>query len=120
MAATEATKEAMSWRMFLSAIKKHNEGPTVLCSDNQGSIALSKNPQHHRRTKHIDVQYHFVREQVAGKTVVFKFVPSTDMAADVLTKALPKPRHGAVVRMLGVDTLQSSLSGSVDSQPRLQ
>ena len=122
MAATEATKEAMWWRMFFKAINKHNEGPTVICSDNQGSIALAKNPEHHRRTKHIDVQYHFVREQVAGKTVVFKFVPSIEMAADVLTKALPNPRHRLVVRMLGVDTLQSSLSGSVgvDRQPRLQ
>jgi hypothetical protein len=122
MAATEATKEAMWWRMFFKAIKKHNEGPTVICSDNQGSIALSKNPEHHRRTKHIDVQYHFVREQVAGKTVVFKFVPSIEMAADVLTKALPNPRHRLVIKVLGVDTLQSSLSGSVDvdRQPRLQ
>ena len=92
---------------------------TVLCSDSEGSIALSKNPERHRRTKHIDVQYHFVREQVAAETVVFKFVPSAEMAADVSTKALP-PRHDAMVRMLGVGTLQSILSGSVDRQPRLQ
>jgi hypothetical protein len=45
--------------------------------------------------------------------VLFNFVRA-EMAADVLTKALPKPRHDAVVRMLGVGTLQSSLSGSVD------
>jgi hypothetical protein len=99
-----------------------NNQRNVICFDNQGSIALAKNPEHHRRTKHIDVQYHFVREQVAGKTVVFKFVPSIEMAADVLTKALPNPRHRLVVKLLGVDTLQSSLSGSVgvDRQPRLQ
>jgi hypothetical protein len=102
MAATEATKEAMSWPDVPQSSKKHSESSTALFSDSQGSIALSKNPEHHRRTKHIDVQYHFVREQGAAKTVVFNFVPSADMAAHVLTKALRKPRHDAVVRMLGL------------------
>ena len=74
--------------------------PTLLSSDNHGCIALLS-----------------LREQVVAKTAVFNFVPSAAMAADVLTR---KQWRRQDVR---VDTLQSSLSGSVDSvdrQPRLQ
>ena len=59
--------------------------PTVIFSDSQGSIALVKNPEYHSRTKHIDVQHHFVREQSALGVVVFKYVSTEDMVADVLT-----------------------------------
>ena len=64
--------------------------PTVLYSDNQGSIALSKNPDSHRRSKHIDVKFHLLREHVEKGTVALQYVNTKDMPADVLTKVLPR------------------------------
>ena len=60
MAATQATKEAMWWRSVLVELGHRIDGPTVIHSDSQGSIALSKNPEHHARSKHIDIRHHFV------------------------------------------------------------
>ena len=63
-------------------------GPVVIFEDNQGAIALSKNPVHRQRSKHIDVRYHFIRTTQNGKVV--KYCPTADMAADLMTKAATK------------------------------
>ena len=68
------------------------KGATVIFEDNQGCIALSDNPVSHKRTKHIDIRYHFIRERVASKEVELKYVATEDQLADLLTKGLPKPR----------------------------
>ncbi len=62
----------------------------VIRCDNQGANSLTKNPTHHARTKHIDVQHHFVREWVENGEVWFEYCPIEHMVADVLTKALSK------------------------------
>ena len=61
----------------------------TLFADNQGSIALAGNPQHHARTKHIDIQYHYVRELILNQHVNLIYCPTEIMAADILTKPLP-------------------------------
>lgn len=62
----------------------------VIYGDNQGAIALAKNPTSHARTKHIDIQHHFVREAVADGKVTLQYVSTKEMIADGLTKPLPK------------------------------
>lgn len=54
--------------------------------DNQGCIALAKNPVHQQRSKHIDVRYHFLRNVVSDRVVELYYVPSKENVADVLTK----------------------------------
>lgn len=102
MAACEAAKEALWWRSFLKGIGYQLTAPTRVLSDNQGSIALSKNPGHHDRTKHIDLRHHFVRDRVADGTMVLEHVGTGDMAADVLTKALVREKHNHATTLLGV------------------
>ena len=68
----------------------------MIWDDNQGCIAMTKNPVMHKRTKHIDIRYHFVREAVARNEIKLEYVPTADQAADLLTKALPK---GVVQRL---------------------
>ena len=63
----------------------------IFC-DNQGSLALSKNPEMHKRSKHIDVHYHFVREKVYEDQVTISYIPSEVNTADIFTKALGKPQ----------------------------
>lgn len=48
--------------------------PVTLYEDNQGCIALTENPSHHKRTKHVDVNYHVIRDYVADGTVEVKYL----------------------------------------------
>lgn len=70
--------------------------------DNQSAIALSKNPVHHDRTKHIDVKFHFTRECIEEGRADIKFVGTNDQLADLLTKALGRTKFVEMRQMLGV------------------
>jgi len=122
MAACDATREAISWRTFLAGLGFDMSKPTLIYSDNQGSIALSKNPEHHARSKHIDVRHHYVREQVALGSVAFQYITTSEMVADALTKALPRDRHNALIKEMGLGSSLSTsmrrLSGSVGNRNR--
>jgi hypothetical protein len=114
MATTQAAKEAMWLRQLMSDIGCVQAKATTIMSDNQGSIALAKNPKHHSRTKHIDVQHHFIREKVETELIELKYCPTQDMVADVLTKALAKDRHHILRRSMGIVSFDTSQSGSVE------
>ena len=62
--------------------------PTIVKIDNQGGLALAKNESVNRRTKHIDVRYHFTREAIVNKKVALEYCPTTEMLADMMTKPL--------------------------------
>ncbi|XP_028394907.1 uncharacterized protein LOC114519054 [Dendronephthya gigantea] len=58
----------------------------ILYCDNQGALALAKNPVQHQRSKHIDVRYHFVRSEIEKHLLKVMYVPSNDNLADIFTK----------------------------------
>ena len=89
MGETQATKEAM-WlrRLMEELICDEIKKPTILLADNQGAIALAKNASQHGRTKHIDIQQHFVREKQSEGYIDVQFIPTKDELADGLTKPL--------------------------------
>ena len=66
--------------------------PTILNCDNLSATYMAANPVFHARTKHIELDYHFVRERVASGTHRVQFVPSADQTADIFTKGLHKSR----------------------------
>ena len=88
VASCNAAKEAM-WLCRLLEFLGHKQTTPKIHSDNTASITLTKDPAFHARSKHIDVQYHYTRERVENKELSFHYLPTSEMAADIFTKALP-------------------------------
>ena len=63
---------------------------------------MSKNPVRHKRTKHIDIRHHFVREAVEDGTISITYCPSEEMVADILTKGLAKDKFECLRDRLGL------------------
>ena len=104
MAACEAGRDAVHWRNFLSELSSPllPSGATVIHCDSQGAIALAKNPDHHDRSKHIDIVYHWLRERVTRGVILLEYLNTQVMVADVLTKPLAKDRHIELTQAMGV------------------
>ncbi|HEV7737932.1 MAG TPA: Ty1/Copia family ribonuclease HI [Chlamydiales bacterium] len=102
IAADYASKEATWLRNLLKEIGYTQDKATNIFCDNTGAIALTKDASYHARTKHIDIKHHFVREKVESREIKFEYIPTGDMVADILTKALPKPKHEKFTRLLGL------------------
>jgi hypothetical protein len=85
-------QEAVYLRRLLDGLGYKQEGPTVVKEDNQGCIALSTNPVHHKRTKHIDIKHHYVRELIANGEMALEYVATERQLADLLTKPLQRKR----------------------------
>jgi hypothetical protein len=62
-----------------------NSSPTILNMDSKSAIDLAQNPMNHKRSKHIRIKYHWIREQAGGKVVKLNHVPTVDMRADMMT-----------------------------------
>ena len=114
MATSHGTKEAMWLRQLLADVGCVQEGATPLMCDNQGCIALAKNPKHHSRTKHIDVQHHFIREKVEEEVIELMYCATEHMVADVLTKSLGRERHEMLIQAMGLHHFGNVQSGSVE------
>jgi hypothetical protein len=92
MATCAAVQEVTYMRQLFTDLGFGQKHATTIYQDNQACIALSSNPIYHKRTKHIDVRYHYVRERVESGDVVLVHVPSERQLADLLTKPLPRVR----------------------------
>lgn len=94
MAATEAAKELIWIKSVVEAVaNKSLVLPICLYGDNNGAIALSKNPEFHPHTKHIDIKHRFVTELVTTGTAVVRYIPTANLIADGFTRLLPNARH---------------------------
>lgn len=87
VAAAQASKEAVWLKMLLEELGHAQEKITLFC-DNQSALHLARNPAFHSKTKHIRVQYHFVREKVEEGTVDMPKIHTDDNVADYMTKAI--------------------------------
>ncbi|KAM3262177.1 hypothetical protein ACQJBY_052712 [Aegilops geniculata] len=101
-AVANATTELIWIQFLLKELKVPQKQPPVLWCDNIGATYLSSNPVFHARTKHIEVDYHFVRERVAQKLLLINFISSKDQLADIFTKPLPLPQFEGCRRNLNL------------------
>ena len=106
IASCHATKEAV-WLHCLLQILGHEQPTMTIHSDNAGSITLTKDATFHACSKHIDVKFHYTQEQVYRKDVIFKYLPTSDMPADIMMKALPHAKHEKFMKILGLHAIKS-------------
>ena len=92
VAVSAAAQEAVWLRRFLADLKALPEDPTIIMKNNQGAIALAKNPIAHARTKHIDIKYHYIREAIQEGLITLCYCPTNEMITDLFTKGLPRER----------------------------
>lgn len=104
VAATESAKELLWFKHLLDELQVGMVETPVQYCDNKSTIAIAHDPVNHQKTKHIDVRYYWLREQVNDGLFILNYIPTTDMLADLLTKALPGP---AVQRLRSQLNLES-------------
>ena len=91
-AVANATAEFIWIKSLLQELCIPLQRSPILWCDNIGATYLAANLVFHARTKHIEIDYHFVREQVKMKNLCIGYLATRDQTADILTKALPKNR----------------------------
>jgi phosphoribosyl-AMP cyclohydrolase len=104
MAATHASKEAIWLQRLCSGIGLVQQAVRIDC-DSQSAIFLVKNPTYHSKTKHIDVQYHFVRDMVEEKKVLLMKVDTLKNVADSLTKSVSTEKFSWCRGSMGIVSL---------------
>ena len=77
-------------------------GTVPIAGDNQGSIFISSNPVQERRSKHIDIRYHYVRDCIEQKKVAIFFVDGVSNPADLFTKNLGETKFTEFRKQLGL------------------
>ena len=103
-----ATQEATWLKRLLSDITTGPSKPVTINEDNQGTIAVAKNPVSHARTKHIDNKYHYVREALQDGTIDLVYCPTENMIADIFTKPLSRNRFEMLRTEMGLVILQET------------
>ena len=89
VALNEAAKEGVYLRRFLADLGFGSEPPTAVATDNTGAKALSYNPEHHEKVKHVERRHFYVRELVEDGLLTVPYVATTSNMADFFTKPLP-------------------------------
>lgn len=112
VAATSAACQAIWLRRILVDLHQKQEGATDIFCDNRATIAMTKNPAFHGRTKHIDIRLHFIRDLVGNKEIMLKHCSTHEQVADILTKSLPRDKFVYFRSRLGVCNFESR--GSVE------
>ena len=102
VALSEAGREACWLKSLYDELGYEQREPILIRGDNDGSIAMAKNPQFHKKSKHIATRWHWVRDLVEDKTIAIESCRDPQQTADVLTKALPRPKHQRHVHEMGL------------------
>lgn len=102
IAASQCVKELIWLINIFNEILVEKSLKFRLFMDNQSAIRLVKNPEFHKRTKHIDVRYHFIREKYEENLFTLEYISTNEMIADVFTKALPAPKFVDLTKKMGM------------------
>ena len=82
--------ELLWLQILLTELKLFESGPLMLYCDNKAAIDIANNPVHHDRTKHIEIDRHFIKEKLDRGIICLPYVKSASQIADILTKGYLK------------------------------
>lgn len=101
-----AVKEATWLRLLLVGIIPGNQASKyakiLIRTDSQSALSLAENPVHHDRTKHVDVVYHYIRQEIKSDRIELRYIQTDLMPADGLTKPLGSVKFHRFLGMLGM------------------
>ncbi|KAI9038199.1 uncharacterized protein KD926_011138 [Aspergillus affinis] len=105
IAASETSREACWIREIMKDLRLFNESPAPcipMHMDNKGAIDLTTSDMQTKRSKHIDIRYHYTRDMIDQGIIQVKQIPTADMVADGCTKPLGSEAHSRFVQLLGL------------------
>eukprot|EP00253_Pinus_taeda_P004049 PITA_04049 len=88
VATTATTCQAVWMRRTLRSLGQEKAKPTMIFCDNSSAIPLSTNSVFHKRMKHIDTRFHYIRELVSNGEITLQYCKTQEQVADILTKPL--------------------------------
>ena len=104
IAATHVTKQVLWHCSPYSELNFSLPTTSTIFTDNQVAITISHHPKYHTRTKHIDINYHFLRNHISARTINTVYVNTHDNLADLFTKGLAQINHQDLTYRIGVIT----------------
>ena len=105
LAISTAAKEAIWWNRFFEAIKFNPGHRLEIQCDNKQTIRALEQEKINTKLRHVDIHRHWMRQEVRKGIIIIRWTPTADMIADGLTKHLPRQRHEAFRRQLGLEEL---------------
>ena len=106
-----ATAEVLWICSLLQELHYHVKSASTLWCDNLSAIYLTANPVFHSRMKHVEIDFHFVRELIAWKSIQVKYLSTVDQVADIFTKGLSSQKH--MVLTVGKNGLEHPYFGQL-------
>ena len=107
--------EVLWLRKLLSKIGFLPTDACELVCDNKAAISISENPVQHDRTKHVEVDRHFIKEKLEEGMVCLPFVRSEEQLADILTKEVPTKVFMETLGKLNIEDLTTQLEGECEN-----
>lgn len=101
-AMAHATSEVIWLQSLLKSLQINCDRPTILHCDNQASLHLAANPIYHERTKHIEVDCHFIREHLQAGVIKTEYIYTKQQLASIFTKALEAKQFQELPVKIGV------------------
>ncbi|RVW34622.1 Retrovirus-related Pol polyprotein from transposon RE1 [Vitis vinifera] len=94
--------EGIWLKRLLEELQLTPHGPMKLMCDNQAAISIAKNLVHHDRTKHVEIDRHFIKEKIEQKIIEVDYIPTQQQIADIMTKVVPRTQFDILLSKLGM------------------
>jgi hypothetical protein len=104
VALASTVQEVLYIRTLLEELGYKPRQGTLVYEDNQSTIKITRNSEHHGRCKHVDIRFFFVQERNEGGYIQLEYCPTDNMAADALTRAIGPQKFSTLCDLMGITT----------------